>query len=147
MNDGNNVLDLLGLIRQALYTRGTRHEQTHAMADAFDKLGKFLQGPKMSNYDFRDKLKSLIEIYMSTMEASQEQQKSKSRSSWLTQMQMILAIKLKPSLQHAIITLESFCSPKPIRNDMAISLLISRTNTSGTLMGIHQIVPQHTTCS
>ena len=54
---------LLTLIRDGLYQNAANLNKTHAMIEADKRLNKFHQGDKMSVYEYREKMKSLIDIY------------------------------------------------------------------------------------
>ena len=58
-----DVISLLTLIRDGLYQNAANLDKTHAMIEADKRLNKFRQGNKMSVYEYRGKMKSLIDIY------------------------------------------------------------------------------------
>ena len=58
-----DVTKLLTLIWDRLYQNTANLDKTHVMIEADKRLNKFRQGDKMSVYEFREKLKSLINIY------------------------------------------------------------------------------------
>ena len=58
-----DVTKLLTLIRDGLYQNAANLDKAHAMIEADERLNKFHQGDKMSVYKFREKMKSLIDIY------------------------------------------------------------------------------------
>ena len=58
-----NVTKLLTLIQDGLYQNAANLDKTHAMIEADERLNKFRQGDKMSVYEFREKMKSLLDIY------------------------------------------------------------------------------------
>jgi hypothetical protein len=59
INTSSDVLELLKLIQ---YTKSTNHHPTHALYKAEAALIKFHQGDDMSNSDFLEKFKSLLDI-------------------------------------------------------------------------------------
>ena len=63
INQENDVTKLLTLIRDGLYQNAVNLDKTHAMIEADKRLNKFRQGDKMSIYEYREKMKSLIDIY------------------------------------------------------------------------------------
>ena len=63
VNTSLNVLDLLRLIRQSLYQRATRRQETHALIEAEITLMRFRQSERMSNSDYLEKLRDLVEVY------------------------------------------------------------------------------------
>ena len=54
---------LLTLIWDGLYQNAANLDKTHTMIEADERLNKFRQGDKMSVYKYREKMKSLINIY------------------------------------------------------------------------------------
>ena len=58
-----DVTKLLTLIQDGLYQNAANLDKAHAMIEADERLNKFHQGDKMSVYKFREKMKSLIDIY------------------------------------------------------------------------------------
>ena len=58
-----DVTKLLTLIQDGLYQNAANLDKMHAMIEADERLNKFRQGDKMSVYEFREKMKSLIDIY------------------------------------------------------------------------------------
>ena len=54
---------LLTLIHDGLYQNAANLDKTHFMIEADERLNKFCQGDKMSVYEYREKMKSLINIY------------------------------------------------------------------------------------
>ena len=63
VNTSSNALGLLRLIRQSLYQRATRRHETHALIDAETTLMRFRQSERMSNSDYLEKLRDLVEVY------------------------------------------------------------------------------------
>ena len=63
VNDASNPIALLRLIRQSLYHRATRRKDTHALLEAELALHKFRQTEQMSNSDYLEKLRELVEVY------------------------------------------------------------------------------------
>ena len=63
VNTSSNTLGLLRLIRQSLYQRATRRHETHALIDAETTLMCFRQSERMSNSDYLEKLRDLVEAY------------------------------------------------------------------------------------
>ena len=63
INQECDVTKLLTLIRDGLYQNTANLDKTHAMIEADERLNKFCQGDKMSVYEYREKMKSLIDIY------------------------------------------------------------------------------------
>ena len=59
----SNALGLLRLIRQSLYQRATRRQETHAPIKAETTLMRFRQSERMSNSDYLEKLRDLVEVY------------------------------------------------------------------------------------
>jgi hypothetical protein len=66
INTSSNVLELLKLIQKSMYTQATNCHATHAIIDADIALVKFRQGDDMSNSDFLEKFKSLVDIFIHT---------------------------------------------------------------------------------
>jgi hypothetical protein len=64
INTTSNVLELLKLIQKSMYTKSTNCHPTHALYEADVALMKFRQGDNMSNSDFLEKFKSLIDIFI-----------------------------------------------------------------------------------
>ena len=58
-----DMTKLLTLIRDGLYQNAANLDKTHAMIEADERLNKFHQGDEMSVYEYREKMKSLIDIY------------------------------------------------------------------------------------
>ena len=58
-----DVTKLLTLIQDGLYLNAANLDKTHAMIEADERLNKFHRGDKMSVNKFREKMKSLIDIY------------------------------------------------------------------------------------
>ena len=58
-----DVTRLLTLIRDGLYQNTANLDKTHALIEADERLNKFRQGDKMSVYEYRQKMKSLIYMY------------------------------------------------------------------------------------
>ena len=54
---------LLTLSWDGLYQNAANLDKTHAMIEADKRLNKFDQGDKMYVYKYREKMKSLIDIY------------------------------------------------------------------------------------
>ena len=63
VNTSSNALGLLRLIRQSLYQRATRRQETHALIEAETTLMRFRQSERMSNSDYLEKLRDLVEVY------------------------------------------------------------------------------------
>ena len=63
VNQSSNALGLLRLIRQSLYQRATRRKDTHALIEAETVLMRFRQSERMSNSDYLEKLRDLVEVY------------------------------------------------------------------------------------
>ena len=63
VNTSSNALGLLRLIRQSLYQRATRRQETHALIEAETALMRFHQSEHMSNSDYLEKLWDLVEVY------------------------------------------------------------------------------------
>ena len=63
VNTSSNALGLLRLIRQSLYQRATRRQETHALIEAETALMRFRQSERMSNSDYLEKLRDLVEVY------------------------------------------------------------------------------------
>ena len=63
VNTSSNALGLLCLIRQSLYQRATRRQVTHALIEAEITLMRFRQSERMSNSDYLEKLRDLVEVY------------------------------------------------------------------------------------
>jgi uncharacterized membrane protein YgcG len=64
INTSSDVLELLKLIQKSMYTKSTNHHPTHTLYEAEATLVKFRQGDDMSNSDFLEKFKSLLDIYI-----------------------------------------------------------------------------------
>ena len=58
-----DVIRLLTLIRDSLHQNAANLDKTHAMIEADERLNRFRQGDRMTVYEYREKLKSLIDIY------------------------------------------------------------------------------------
>ena len=58
-----NITRLLTLIRDGMYQNAANLDKTHAMIEVDERLNKFCQGDKLSVYEYREKMKSLIDIY------------------------------------------------------------------------------------
>ena len=56
-------LQLLTMIRQSLYSGATTRKDVHSLINTESDLHKFKQSEGMSNSDYHEKLKGLIEIY------------------------------------------------------------------------------------
>ena len=63
INNASNPIALLRTIRQSLYHRTTRRKDTHALLEAELALHKFRQTERMSNSDYLEKLRELVEVY------------------------------------------------------------------------------------
>ena len=63
VNSSSNALGLLRLIRQSLYQRATRRQETHALIEAEVTLMWFRQSERMSNSDYLEKLRDLVKVY------------------------------------------------------------------------------------
>jgi uncharacterized membrane protein YgcG len=64
INTSSDVLELLKLIQKSMYTKATNCHPTHTFYEADIALGKFRQGEDMSNSDFLEKFKSLVDIFI-----------------------------------------------------------------------------------
>ena len=64
VNTTSDVLELLKLIQKSMYTKSTNRHPTHALYEAKAALIKFCQGDDMTNSDFLEKFKSLIDIFV-----------------------------------------------------------------------------------
>jgi hypothetical protein len=64
INTSSDVLELLKLIQKSMYTKSTNRHPTHTLYEAEAALIKFRQGDDMSNSDFLEKFKSLLDIYI-----------------------------------------------------------------------------------
>ena len=62
VNQSSNTLGLLRLIRQSLYQQATRCKDTHALIEAETALMRFRQSERMSNSDYLEKLRDLVEV-------------------------------------------------------------------------------------
>ena len=67
INQEYDVTRLLTLIRDGLYQNAANLNKTHAMIEADERLNKFRQGDKMSVYEYREKMKSLIDIWVGNL--------------------------------------------------------------------------------
>ena len=63
VNTSSNALGLPRLIRQSLYQQATRRQGTHALIEAETTLMRFRQSERMSNSDYLEKLRDLVEVY------------------------------------------------------------------------------------
>ena len=63
INNASNPIALLRTIRQSLYHRATRRKDTHALLEAELALHKFRQTERMSNSDYLEKMRELVEVY------------------------------------------------------------------------------------
>ena len=63
INNTSNPIALLRIIRQSLYHRATHRKDTHALLEAELTLQKFRQTEQMSNSDYLEKLRELVEVY------------------------------------------------------------------------------------
>lgn len=61
VNSTSDAIQLLTLIRQSLYQRATRKKSTHALIDAETNLLCFHQHDRMSNSEYLEHLKELVE--------------------------------------------------------------------------------------
>ena len=59
----SDLIRLLGLIRESLYTGSTTKKTTQSIQEAEKSLMSFRQGDNMSNNPFLDKFKGLVERY------------------------------------------------------------------------------------
>ena len=59
----SDLIRLLGLIRESLYTGSTTKKTTQSLQEAEESLVSFRQGDNMSNNTFLDKFKGLVERY------------------------------------------------------------------------------------
>lgn len=62
INSMSDVMALLTLIRQLLYQRSMNRQATHTLHDAQESFFKFRQGEKMTNSDYLERFKSLVEV-------------------------------------------------------------------------------------
>mmetsp|Transcript_21757 Transcript_21757/g.26245 ORF Transcript_21757/g.26245 Transcript_21757/m.26245 type:complete len:126 (-) Transcript_21757:334-711(-) len=62
VNDKSRVVDLLKLIRQALYTGRTTRKKAHSRLDADKALQNLVQTERMTNSDYLEKFKGLVEV-------------------------------------------------------------------------------------
>ena len=63
VNTSSNALGLLCLIQQSLYQRATRRQETHTLIEAEIALMHFRQSERMSNSNYLEKLRDLVEVY------------------------------------------------------------------------------------
>ena len=63
INSKSDVMALLKLIQKSMYTKSTNRHPVHALIDAEAALHKFRQGEGMTNSDFLEKFKSLVDIF------------------------------------------------------------------------------------
>ena len=63
INQECDVTKLITLMLDGLYQNAANLDKTHAMIEADERSEKFHQGDKMSIYKYREKMKSLIDIY------------------------------------------------------------------------------------
>ena len=63
VSGSNDVLGLLELIREAMYTGTTRHKDTTELIEAATKLFAFRQPDGMSLHDYFETFKGLVKIY------------------------------------------------------------------------------------
>lgn len=63
INSKSDAIRLLTLIRQSLYQRATHRQNTHTLIEAETALLKFHQNKRMSNSDYLERLRELIEVY------------------------------------------------------------------------------------
>ena len=63
VNGSSDPLELLRLIRQSLFTGATTRKDVHALIDAESALYRFRQSERMTNSEYLEKLKGLIEVY------------------------------------------------------------------------------------
>ena len=62
-NSESDTIALLKLIQKSLYNQATGKQFIHAQIEAELALHKFIQGRNMSNSDYLDKFKGLVEVY------------------------------------------------------------------------------------
>ena len=63
LNQGNDVVGLLRLIKSSLFKKTTTRQYMHSIVDTEEALHHFRQGPKMSCREYQKKLIGLIEVY------------------------------------------------------------------------------------
>ena len=63
LNQGNDVMGLLQLIKSSLFKKTTTRQYVHSIIDAEEALHCSWQGPKMSCREYQKKLIGLIEVY------------------------------------------------------------------------------------
>ena len=63
LNQGNDVIGLLHLIKSSLFKKTTTRQYMPSMADTEEAQHWFWQGPKMSCREYQKKLIGLIEVY------------------------------------------------------------------------------------
>ena len=63
INNASNPITLLRTIQQSLYHHATRRKDTHALLEAELALHKFQQTKRMSNSNYLEKLRELVEVY------------------------------------------------------------------------------------
>ena len=62
INNDTDVVALLGLIRESLYTGQTVQNPGHSLQEAEEKLAAFHQGARMTNHAFLEKFNGLVQI-------------------------------------------------------------------------------------
>ena len=63
ISNASNPIVLIRTIQQSLYHRATCWKDTHALLEAEVALHKFRQTKRMSNSDYLEKLRELVEVY------------------------------------------------------------------------------------
>ena len=63
LNQGNNVVSLVQLVKSSLFKKTTTRQYMHSITDAEEALHWFWQGPKMSCEEYQKKIIGLIEVY------------------------------------------------------------------------------------
>jgi hypothetical protein len=63
INQSSDPMGLLALIRQSLFTGSTTRKGVHALIDAETALYKFKQSDRMTNSEYLEKVKGLVEVY------------------------------------------------------------------------------------
>ena len=63
VNDNSDLMGLLRLVRESLYTGATTRHPIHSLQEAEEALMSFRQGDNMSNHVYYEKFKGLVERY------------------------------------------------------------------------------------
>ena len=63
INEGSDTMGLLRIIRQSLFSGATTRKNVHSKIDAATALYKFKQGDQMTNSEYLEKLKGLVEVF------------------------------------------------------------------------------------